>query len=133
MQNIKDYVDMNSFENFYYDLVELIKKHEQQNTAFKIETDLENNIIKIFGENITSLARAKNGLGDVTELSYATAEHHPYWNLLYRCSEIATTVLDKWKDKLSVDDLNEIEWELKELFHSLEKIKTIDSDLVKDK
>ena len=124
---------MNSFENFYSDLIELIKKHEQQNTAFKIEKDFESNIIKIFGENITSLARAKNGLGDVAELSYATAEHHPYWNLLYHCSEIANTVLDRWKDKLSADELNEIEWELKELFHSLEKIKSADSDLVKDK
>ena len=33
-----------------------------QNIPLKIEKDFEGNIIKIFGENITSFARAKNGL-----------------------------------------------------------------------
>ncbi len=74
---------MTNFENFYDDLLDLAKKYERQNTPLKIENDLEYNIIKIFGEKITSLARARNGLNDVAELAYTTAEHHPYWNLLY--------------------------------------------------
>ncbi len=116
-------VKMTNFENFYDDLLELAKKYEQQNIPLKIENDLENNIIKIFGEKITSLARARNGLTDVSELAYATAEHHPYWNLLYNCSEIASSVLEKWKDSLSADDLSDIDWAIKELNQSLEKIK----------
>ncbi len=131
-QSINDYFDMTNFENFYCDLLELVKKYEQQNVPLKVEKDFEGNIIKIFGENITSLARAKNGLNDVAELAYATAEHHPYWNLLYNCSEIANTILENWKDALSLDDLTEIEWDMQELFHSLEKIQKT-SDLVKDK
>lgn len=123
---------MTNFENFYCDLLELVKKYEQQNVPLKVEKDFEGNIIKIFGENITSLARAKNGLNDVAELAYATAEHHPYWNLLYNCSEITNTILENWKDALSLDDLTEIEWDIQELFHSLEKIQKT-SDLVKDK
>ena len=70
-----------TFENFYNDLLDLAKKYEKQNIPLKIEQDLENNIVKIFGEKINSLARAKNGLNDITELAYATAEHHPYWNV----------------------------------------------------
>jgi len=120
-------IHMTNFENFYQDLLDLAKKHELQNTPLKIEKDLENDIIKIFGERITSLARAKNGLNDVTELSYATAEHHPYWNLLYNCSEIANTVLDKWKDSLSTEDFSDIDWALKELNQTLEKIKNKNS------
>ncbi len=116
-------VKMTNFENFYHDLLELAKKYELQNTPLKIENDLENDIIKIFGEKITSIARAKNGLTDVAELAYATAEHHPYWNLLYNCSEIANNVLEKWKESLSKDDLSDIEWAIKELNQSLEKIK----------
>ena len=112
-----------TFENFYHELLDLAKKYEKQNIPLKIEQDLENNIIKIFGENITSLARAKNGLNDVTELSCATAEHHPYWNILYNSSEIATSVLDKWQSTLSEDDLSDIDWALKELEQTLEKIK----------
>ncbi|MEK6831796.1 MAG: hypothetical protein AABY17_03410 [Thermoproteota archaeon] len=113
---------MTSFDAFYNDLLELVNKHEKNNTPLKVEKDLETNIVKIFGENITALARAKNGLNDVTELAYATAEHHPYWNLLYNCSEIANIVLEKWKSELSKKDASDIEWSIKELKQSLEKI-----------
>ncbi len=126
-QNIGDCVNMTNFENFYHDLVDLAKKYELQNTPLKIEKDLENDIVKVFGEKITSLARAKNGLNDMAELAYATAEHHPYWNLLYNCSEIASSVLEKWKESLSADDFSDIDWAIKELNHSLEKIKNKNS------
>ena len=85
--------NMTNFENFRQDLIDLVKKYDSD-IPLKVEEDIENNIIKIFGANMTSLARAQNGLNDMTELAYTTAEHHPYWNLLYNCSEIANTVLD---------------------------------------
>lgn len=113
---------MTAFDTFYNDLHELVNKHEKNNTPLKVEKDLETDIVKIFGENVTALARAKNGLNDVTELAYATAEHHPYWNLLYNCSEIANIVLEKWKSELSKKDASDIEWSIKELKQSLEKI-----------
>ena len=115
---------MSDFEDFYKDLLDLAKKYESQNVPLKIEKDLENEIVKIFGDKITSLTRAKNGLGDVTELAYATAEHHPYWNLLYNCSEITSTVLEKWRDSIDGDDLSDIQWNLKEFQQSLDNIKT---------
>ena len=114
---------MENFENFYTDLITLAKKFEAKHIPLKIEKNLENDIVKIFGEKITSLARAKNGLNDVTELSYTTAEHHPYWNLLYNSAEITNTILEKWKSSLSQDDFSDIEWAIKELSQSLEKIK----------
>ena len=113
---------MTDFKNFHHDLLELMKKYEQD-IPLKMEQDLENDIVKIFGAKITSLARAQNGLSDVAELAYTTAEHHPYWNLLYNCSEIAHTVLDKWGNSLSTNDLNDIDWALKEIHQTLEKIK----------
>jgi len=118
---------MTNFENFYHELLDLAKKYELENIPLKIEKDLENDIIKIFGEKITSLARARNGLNDMAELAYATAEHHPYWNLLYNCSEIASSVLEKWRGTLSADDFSDIDWAIKELDHSLEKIKNKNS------
>jgi len=114
---------MATFEDFYNDLKELAEKYEKDNLSIKLEKDLDNNIIKIFGEKITSLARAKNGLNDVTELAYATAEHHPFWNLLYNSSEISHTVLERWQDTISKEDADEIGWEIKELIQTLEKIK----------
>jgi hypothetical protein len=114
---------MTAFENFYNDFLSLVERYEKNNTPLKVEKDLENNIIKAFGENITSLERAKNGLNDVSELALATAEHHPFWNLLYNSSEISITVLEKWKSRLSKDDVSDIEWAIKELTQTLEKIK----------
>ena len=72
---------------------------------------------------ITSLVRSQNGLNDITELAHTTAEHHPYWNLLSNCSEIVHTVLNNWKKSLSPDDVADIEWALKEINQTLEKIK----------
>ena len=112
-----------TFDSFYNDLIELASKFEKDNTPLKIEKDSEFDIVKVFGENITALARAKNGLNDMSELAYATAEHHPYWNLIYNCSEIANTVLEKWKNNLSKKDADDIEWAIKELQQSLEKIR----------
>ena len=116
---------MTTFEKFHRDLNELVKKYETD-LGLKIEEDLEYEIIKIFGTKITSLARAQNGLNDVTELAHATAEHHPYWNLLSNCSEIGHTVLHKWKKSLSTDDIADIEWALKEINQTLVKIKNND-------
>ena len=113
---------MTNFENFHQDLIDLVKKYEHD-IPLKVEEDLENNIVKIFGAKMTSLARAKNGLNDMTELAYTTAEHHPYWNLLYNCSEIGHTILDNWKKSLSSDDVTDIEWALKEINQTLKKIK----------
>ena len=115
---------MTTFENFYNDLLELAKKYEKNNLPLKIENDLENNIIKIFGEKITSLTRAKNGLNDVSELALATAEHHPFWNLLYNCSEISHTVLDKWTGQFTKDEIDDIQWSIKELIRTLDKIRS---------
>jgi hypothetical protein len=114
---------MSDFEEFLSELKNLIEKYEKKNTMIKLESDMDNDIIRIFGEKITALARAKNGLSDVTELAYTTAEHHPYWNLLYQSSEIANTVLEKWKGKLSSGEISEIEWSLKEISQTLGNIK----------
>ena len=114
---------MTGFENFYNDLLDLVARHEKNNTPIKVEQDLENDIIKLFGENISALARAKNGLNDISELAFATAEHHPFWNLLYNCSEISNVLLDKWKDNLTKEDIEDIEWAIKELNQSIQKIK----------
>ena len=49
--------------------------HSFRIKVITIDEDLEHDIIKIFGTKITSLTRAQNGLNDVTELAYTTAEH----------------------------------------------------------
>lgn len=121
-QNIKDYFKMASFDSFCKTLENLVHEYEKDNTLLKVEKDDESDLIKIFGEKMSALSRARNGLNDVTELAYTTAEHHPYWNLLYNCSEITYTLLEKWDGTLTKEDIGDIKWAIRELDKSLEKI-----------
>ncbi len=113
----------NSFSDFYKSLLDLVKSYEKKNTMIKVEQDLESSIIRIFGGDIDSLSRAKNGLEYVAELAYATAEHHPYWGLLYHCSQISKISLDRWNDDIPKEELDEIEWSIDELKNMCKKLK----------
>ncbi len=112
-----------TFTDFYKSLLELVKSYEDQKTMLKVEENLDSNIIRIYGEKINSLSRAKNGIEDVAELAYTVAEHHPYWGLLYNCTQIAKNALDKWDDNLSKDELDEIDWSIDELKNTCKKLK----------
>ncbi|MFB5624958.1 MAG: hypothetical protein ACE5RN_05370 [Nitrosopumilaceae archaeon] len=112
-----------TFSDFYQSLLELIKSYEKHNTMIKVDENIESNIIRIYGEKIDSLSRAKNGIEDVAELTYTVAEHHPYWGLLYNCTQIGKTTLDNWNGNLSQEDLDEIDWSIDELKNSCKKLK----------
>ena len=111
-----------TFSEFYKSLLQLVKTFEEKNMMLKVEEDAALNIIRIFGEKADSVSRAKSGLEDVVELAYATAEHHPYWVLLYNSSLISKAVLEKWSDDLSEEDLGEIQWMVSELQNSCDKL-----------
>ena len=113
---------MDKFDDFYKELQTLVKSYKDNDTMIKIESDLESQIIRIFGEKMNSLGRAKNGLADASELAFTTAEHHPYWNLLYPACQIAKIVLDKWESDLTKEELDEISWSIDELKNSCQKI-----------
>lgn len=113
---------MSKFEEFYHSLEELVDSYSKKGIMIKLDADVEANIVRIFGENMTSLKRAKNGLDDVSELSYATAEHHPYWNLLFHACQISKLTLDKWDSSLTKEELDEISWSLDELKNTIEKL-----------
>lgn len=70
---------MITFDNFHHDLTELVKKSEKE-LGLKLEEDLEFDTLKIFDPKITSLGMVQNGLNDLTESTYAAAEHHGFLN-----------------------------------------------------
>jgi hypothetical protein len=112
-----------TFTDFYQSLLGLVKSFENKKIILKVEDDLESNIIQIFGENIDSLTRAKKGIEDVSEHAYTAVEHHPYWALLYHCTQVGKISLDKWNDKISKEELDEIEWSLDELKNTCKKLR----------
>ena len=113
---------MDSFKSFFNELLTLVEKYEKKQVMIKVENEPDYEFVKIFGEKIDSILRAKTGLNDVSELAYTTAEHHPYWALLYNSSEISKTVLEKWNDTISPEEMNEIKWHIKEIEHSCKKL-----------
>ena len=113
---------MTTFRLFFEVLLTLVQKYEKQQVMIKVEADPDHEYVKIFGERIESVYSAKTGLNDVSELAYTTAEHHPYWALLYNSSEISKTVLEKWNDTISPEEMNEIKWHIKEIENSCKKL-----------
>jgi len=111
------------FSDFYESLLKLAKSFEDKNMLMKIQADLDANVIRIYGEKTDSIARAKLGLEEVSELAYTTAEHHPYWNLLYNSSQISKLVLEKWDDTITNEELDEISWQVEELKNTTKKLK----------
>ena len=124
-----------NFQSFFNDLLKLIEKYDE--TTIKVEKNLDYDTVKIFGEKMDSIFRAKTGLDDVLELAYTTAEHHPYWAILYNCAEISKSLLEKWSGDISKDDLDEIRWHLREVENSCKNLenhsKENDSSKVRDK
>jgi hypothetical protein len=98
------------FSTFHQSLLDLVKSFEKKNVLVKLNSDTDSNIIRIYGERSNGLALAKTGLEEIEELALTTAEHHPYWSLLYNGSQILKIVLEKWNDKLTEDEIKEILW-----------------------
>ena len=93
-------------------------------TDLKEEFDKESGFIGIYISNTSILKRAKNGVNEILELSYSTAEHHPYWNIIYNTAEITRVILDTWNENFSLDQIQEMLWrndEIKNTLNRLEK------------
>jgi hypothetical protein len=95
---------------------------ESENLAAKISFDREAAVIRIYGEGSDHVKRAHSAISDVQELAYTTAEHHPYWVILYHSSEIAKTVLEKWDTQLARDQVGEMSWRCDEIKMALERL-----------
>lgn len=112
-----------SFSEFYESVLKLAKSFEEKNMLIKIQAEPDANIIRIYGEKTDSLVRAKTGLEEVSELAFTTAEHHPYWNLLYSSSQISKLALEKWNETLTKEELDEISWCSDEIKNTATKLK----------
>lgn len=115
----KTFLDMDeNFSTFYESLLDLVKSFERKNVLVKINSAPDSNIVRIYGERSNGLALAKTGLEEIEELALTTAEHHPYWSLLYNGSQILKIVLEKWDDKLTEEEIKEIIWYVDEIKNS---------------
>ena len=93
-----------------------------ENISTKIGIDKDAGIIRIYGEGSNHVRRASSGLSEILELAYTTAEHHPYWAVLYHATEISKAALEKWESKLTAEQINEMSWRCDEIKAALERL-----------
>jgi hypothetical protein len=100
----------------------VLEELEKQNIFFKVSVDRDAGIVRIYGEDSHYIKRASSGLGEVMELAYTTAEHHPYWAVLYNAAEICKTVLESWESDLTTDQMSEMSWRCDEIKMALGRL-----------
>jgi len=96
--------------------------NQDEDMGIKVLADTDSGIIRIYDQEADSLKRASSSLYDILELSYSSAEHHPYWALLYNATEILKRILDKWEAELSRDEIDDMAWRIDELSIALHKL-----------
>lgn len=111
-----------AYHAFYHELIGLVRRHAESGIALRVKHDAENRIIRLTGPEATPRARAASGLEDVAELAQSTAEHHPYWGLLYHSSEVADAVLRSWNGALTADQVADIRWSMREIESVLDRL-----------
>ncbi|HJT47798.1 MAG TPA: hypothetical protein VJ729_06410 [Nitrososphaeraceae archaeon] len=99
--------------------------NQDEDVGIKVVVDTDPGIIRIYDQETDSLKRATSSLYDLLELSYSTAEHHPYWSLLYNATEILKTILDKWLADFSIDEIDDMSWRINQLGIALRKFESI--------
>jgi hypothetical protein len=88
----------------------------------KLCIDKEAGIIKIYSKEYNIVKKASAGLSEILELSYATAEHHPYAMVLYHTVEILKNILDVWDSNLSQEQISELSWRATEIKACLDRL-----------
>ena len=100
----------------------ILRELEREGISAKAVLDEGAMIIRIYGEGSDHVKRAISGLADIQELAYTTAEHHPYWALLYHANEISKVVLENWNSQLTEDQIGEMSWRCDEIKMALERL-----------
>jgi hypothetical protein len=94
----------------------------REKISTKVGVDREAGIIRIYGEGSDYIRRASSGLEEMLELAYTTAEHHPYWAVLYHAAEISKTTLEKWESDLTAEQISEMSWRCDEIKAALDRL-----------
>jgi len=96
--------------------------HNKEGIALNVTVDGEADVIRIYGKVPDAVKRASSAISDILDLAYDTAEHHPFWNILYHSALISSVIIDKWNSELALEQIDELKWRVDEIKHGLERI-----------
>jgi hypothetical protein len=112
------------YDRLYNTICSLVAILKDEGIDIQTKFEKDSGYVGLYTSNTSILKRAKISLKELLELSYSTAEHHPYWNIIYNTSEIAKTTLDYWDENFSHDQIKEMLWrneEIKNILNRLER------------
>ena len=113
---------MSSIDRVLESINPALDELQKKDISTRVGVDRDAGIIRIYGEGSDYIKRASSGLSEILELAYTTAEHHPYWLVLYHAAEVCKAVLEKWESELSADQLSEMSWRCDEIKMALDKL-----------
>jgi hypothetical protein len=114
---------VSSIDTLYEKIKSMVElSNVDEGVSVKIVTDTDSGIIKIYSQDTDIIKRASSGLYELLELSYSTAEHHPYWEILYNATEILKTTLDKWDSDFSKNEIDDMSWRIDGMRTALHRI-----------
>ena len=79
---------MSSIDTVLGSIKPALEELQKKGISTRVGVDRDAGIIRIYGEGSDYMRRATSGLSEMLELAYTTAEHHPYWLLLYHATEV---------------------------------------------
>lgn len=88
--------------------------HKLRKQGFNIFYN-EKGILLVSQESVSDIERASFAIDQALDISYSTAEHHPYWTLLYNSAEICKKALEHWNDELTGEGIEELKWRTNKL------------------
>ncbi len=113
---------MSSIDKVLNEIKSILEELQNKGDNMSISVDKEAGVVRIYSEGSDYIKRASSGLAETMELAYTTAEHHPYWSILYNATEICKSVLDRWESNLTADQLSEMAWRCEEIKMALERL-----------
>ena len=105
-------------------ILEELESKEMISTKIILDRDAE--VMKIYCEGSDYVKRASLGVTEILELAYTTAEHHPYWSVLYHAAEISKATLEKWESEFTAAEISEMSWRCDEIKMTLQRLNNKD-------
>lgn len=78
--------------------------------------------VSVVGSDSTPLIRARAALEDLDALALETAEHHPYWHVLWACCQVSRTILEGWDSGITREDAEQARWSASRLVESCSRL-----------
>ena len=113
---------MTGFDDFCTSLESVVDEFGKKGVQLRLRVGERSHTVTVLGDGATALSQAREGIDGVEELALDAAEHHPYWRLLYHCTQISRLVIERWNSEMTGDEIRQIEWSAVELENAARKL-----------